>query len=64
MKTSQLKVFSKADFSCLLDELGVFPSLADYGMRKYDKAAGRFITPDGLWEKYYAWSPYHYSGKF
>ena len=27
--------------------------LADHGVRKYDKAVGRFITPDAMWEKYY-----------
>jgi len=35
-------------------------SLADYGVRKYDSDLGQFTSPDPLWEKYYAWTPYHY----
>jgi RHS repeat-associated protein len=34
--------------------------LGDFGVRKYDYAAGRFTSPDVLWEKYIGWSPYHY----
>jgi len=34
--------------------------LGDFGVRKYDYAAGRFTSPDVLWEKYINWSPYHY----
>ncbi len=37
-------------------------SLADHGVRKYDYELGRFTSPDPLWEKYYAWTPYHYCG--
>ena len=33
-----------------------------FGVRKYDDAAGRFLSIDPLWEKYLAWSPYHYCG--
>jgi RHS repeat-associated protein len=36
--------------------------LGDFGVRKYDYAAGRFTSPDVLWEKYMTWSPYHYCG--
>ncbi len=31
-----------------------------FGVRKYD--GGRFLSIDPLWEKYLAWSPYHYCG--
>ena len=31
-------------------------------MRKYDDLTGRFTATDPLWEKYYGWSPYVYSG--
>ena len=31
-------------------------------MRKYDTEGGRFLSIDPLWEKYLAWSPYHYCG--
>ena len=36
--------------------------LGDYGVRKYDDLTGRFTATDPLWEKYYGWSPYVYSG--
>ena len=36
--------------------------LGDFGVRKYDYAAGRFTSPDMLWEKYMGWSPYNYCG--
>jgi len=36
-------------------------SLGDFGVRKYDDFAGRFFKIDPLWEKYYGWTPYHYS---
>ena len=36
--------------------------LGDFGVRKYDYAAGRFTSPDVLWEKYMTWSPYQYCG--
>lgn len=36
--------------------------LGDFGVRKYDYAAGRFTALDMLWEKYMGWSPYNYSG--
>ena len=42
-------------------ELDSESNLSDHGVRKYDNTLGRFITPDALWEKYYAWSPYNYS---
>jgi RHS repeat-associated protein len=29
--------------------------LGDFGVRKYDYAAGRFTSPDVLWEKYMGW---------
>ena len=35
--------------------------LGDFGVRKYDDEIGRFTSPDPLWEKYRAWSPYSYS---
>jgi RHS repeat-associated protein len=34
----------------------------DFGVRKYDDGLGRFTSIDPLWEKYYAWTPYHYCG--
>ena len=34
--------------------------LGDFGVRKYDYAAGRFTSPDVLWEKYMGCSPYNY----
>jgi len=37
-------------------------SLADHGVRKYDSDLGQFTSIDPLWEKYYAWTPYHYCG--
>jgi RHS repeat-associated protein len=36
--------------------------LGGFGVRKYDYAAGRFTSPDVLWEKYMTWSPYNYCG--
>ena len=36
--------------------------LGDFGVRKYNSISGRFNSIDPLWEKYYAWSPYHYCG--
>ena len=36
-------------------------SLGDFGIRKYDDLVGRFFQIDPLWEKYYGWTPYHYS---
>ena len=27
--------------------------LSDFGVRKYEDFAGRFTTPDIMWEKYY-----------
>ena len=35
--------------------------LGDHGVRKYDYDLGRFTSIDPLWEKYYEWTPYHYS---
>ena len=35
--------------------------LGDFGVRKYDYAAGRFTSPDVMFEKYMTWSPYQYS---
>ena len=35
--------------------------LGDFGVRKYDDEIGRFTSPDPLWEKYRAWSPYVYA---
>ncbi len=37
-------------------------SLADHGVRKYDSDLGQFTSIDPLWEKQYAWTPYHYCG--
>ena len=37
-------------------------NLGDFGVRKYESFSGRFTSIDALWEKYYSWSPYHYSG--
>ena len=34
--------------------------LGDFGVRKYDAELGRFLSVDALWEKYRAWTPYHY----
>lgn len=34
--------------------------LGDFGVRKYDDEIGRFLSTDVLWEKYRAWTPYHY----
>jgi RHS repeat-associated protein len=36
-------------------------SLGDFGVRKFDDFTGRFFQIDPLWEKYYSWTPYHYS---
>jgi len=36
--------------------------LGDFGARKYDFLSGRFTSIDPLWEEYYEWSPYQYSG--
>jgi len=36
--------------------------LGDFGARKYDFLSGRFTSIDPLWEKYYEWTPYQYSG--
>jgi RHS repeat-associated protein len=39
-------------------------SLGDFGVRKYDDFTGRFFQIDSRWlsgEKYYSWTPYHYS---
>ena len=36
-------------------------SLGDFGVRKYDDLVGRFFQIDPMWEKYYGWTPYHYS---
>lgn len=35
-------------------------NLGDFGVRKYDSDIGRFMSPDPLWEKYRAWTPYQY----
>ena len=35
--------------------------LGDFGVRKYDYAAGRFTSPDVLWENDRSFNPYHYS---
>ncbi|OGU56801.1 MAG: hypothetical protein A2X64_07480 [Ignavibacteria bacterium GWF2_33_9] len=35
--------------------------LADHGVRKYDYISGRFTSTDPLWEKYYGYTPYHYT---
>ena len=35
--------------------------LSDFGVRKYDEGDGRFMSIDPLWEKYRAWTPYHYA---
>ncbi len=35
--------------------------LGDFGVRKYDDVTGRFTSIDPLWEKFRAWTPYHYS---
>jgi RHS repeat-associated protein len=37
-------------------------SLGDFGVRKYDDFTGRFFQIDPLWEEYYEWTPYQYSG--
>ena len=36
-------------------------NLADHGVRKYDNILGQFTSIDPMWEKYYGWTPYHYS---
>jgi RHS repeat-associated protein len=36
--------------------------LADHGVRKYDNSLGMFTSIDPLWEKYYGWTPYNYTG--
>lgn len=33
---------------------------SDFGVRKYDENLGRFLSVDPLWEKYRAFTPYHY----
>ena len=40
-------------------ENDVESGLGDFGVRKYDAAAGGFLSIDPMWEKYLAWSPYH-----
>ncbi|MBX3044831.1 MAG: hypothetical protein KF896_14055 [Ignavibacteriae bacterium] len=35
--------------------------LGDHGVRKYDYETGKFNSIDPLWEKYYGWTPYHYT---
>ena len=48
---------------CLVAENDIESGLGDFGVRKYDDAAGRFLSIDYYhsrgWEKYLAWSPYH-----
>lgn len=36
--------------------------LNDFGVRKYSDDVSGFTRPDPLWEQYYNWSPYVYSG--
>jgi RHS repeat-associated protein len=33
----------------------------NHGVRQYSDYVGRFLCPDGLWEKDFTFSPYHYS---
>jgi RHS repeat-associated protein len=34
----------------------------NHGVRQYSDYVGRFLCPDGLWTKYYGWTPYQYAG--
>ncbi len=43
-------------------ENDVESGLGDFAVRMYDNGSGRFLSIDPLWEKYLAWSPYHYCG--